>query len=174
MADDANDNNGSMNAKEKGDAIGMLPGLGDSEIAYFYATEGADKVYETGMDMRSYAEFKGATADIKGDGKKNAIADTILQMDVDDDAAWDLYLTEYDNKSTDYARDNGIEGNTYLKFVAALCDVDKPTDSGKYGTYTQDEAKEAINSIPGLTREEKAILWQSVNPQWKEKNNPFR
>lgn len=176
IADDSNDNNDSMNEKEKSDAIGMLPGLGDSEIAYFYNTEEADKAYENGMDMRNYAEFKGATADLKGKGKESAIADTILQMDVDDDTAWDLYLTKYSNKGVDYALENGIEGNTYLKFIASLDLVDKPTKSGKYGSYTQDEVKNALrlDMFDDLSREEKAVLWQSMDTTWAEKNNPFR
>lgn len=38
---------------------------------------------------------------------------------------------------------------------------------------TQDEAKAAISSIPGLSNRERAYLWQSTNKAWKNDNNPY-
>lgn len=106
--------------------------------------------------------------------KKSEIVNIISGMDIDSDDAWTLYLSKYDSTGSTYAHDNGIDGNTYIDFLDALAEADRPTESGKFGTYTQDEAYEAINGLTGLSRQEKAILWQSVNTQWKEKNNPFR
>ena len=80
----------------------------------------------------------------------------------------------YDNVNANYARDNGIEGEIYIKFLDSLDKADKPTKSGKYGTYPQEEAYAAIKSLEGVSRQEKAILWQSVNASWNVKNNPFR
>lgn len=59
-----------------------------------------------------------------------------------------------------------------MNFLDTLNEVDTPTKSGEYGTYTQDEAKKALDKIKGLTKEEKAILWHSVNPNWK--TNPYK
>lgn len=71
------------------------------------------------------------------------------------------------------AKDFGMTEEEYFNFLEALKEVDQPTESGKTGTYTQAEATAAIASIPGLTRIERAYLWQSVNKGWKTKNNPF-
>ena len=84
-----------------------------------------------------------------------------------------MYLSTYEESDgTKYARDNGVNGKTYMNFLEALKKVDEPTKSGKYGTYTQDEAREAIELLEGLSYEEKAALWQSVNTTWKK--NPYR
>jgi hypothetical protein len=71
------------------------------------------------------------------------------------------------------ARDYGMSDEDYYTFLDALDKYDQPTESGKYGTFTQDEAADAIASIPGLTGEQRAYLWRSVNKGWKAKNNPW-
>lgn len=78
----------------------------------------------------------------------------------------------YDSDKDIYAYNKGIEGEDYMDFLVALDDYDKPTKSGKYGTYTQEEAERAIRSLEGLSRQEKAVLFQSVNTSWKK--NPFK
>ena len=91
-----------------------------------------------------------------------------------DEDAWGMYAYYYDNENTRYARSNGIKGKTYMNFLTKLAEVDQPSKNGKYGSYTQGEAKNALNQMTGLTRQEKSILWQSVNTSWKAYNNPFR
>ena len=104
--------------------------------------------------------------------KKSEVVNVISGLNITDDDAWTLYLSDYDSKGANYAHDNGIEGFSYIEFLEALNSVDEPTESGKYGTYTQEEAKRAALQLKGLSKQEKAILWQSVNTKWK--NNPFR
>jgi hypothetical protein len=70
--------------------------------------------------------------------------------------------------------DYGIDADMYFDFLDALKAVDQPSKNGNYGSFTQDEATAAISSIPGLTREQRAYLWQSVNSGWNEKSNPWR
>lgn len=72
------------------------------------------------------------------------------------------------------AKQNGIVEDTYFDFLDMLDRYDQPTESGKYGTFTQDEATAAIAAMPGLTRAQRAYLWQSVNKSWKTKNNPWK
>lgn len=67
----------------------------------------------------------------------------------------------------------GIDEAEYLLYKLALDVYDRPTKSGTYGTYTQDEAEEAIKSLDNLTDEQRSYLWQSVNKNWNEKNNPW-
>lgn len=72
------------------------------------------------------------------------------------------------------AKDVGMSDEDYYDFLDALTEYDQPTENGKYGTFTQDEASAAIASIPGLTRAQRSYLWQSMNKSWKSKNNPWR
>ncbi len=161
IADEAGDGNKSLNAKEKADVVDMIPELGDSEIAFFYGTEGADKAYESGIDMRSYALLEGAVYGLNGNEKKEVIVDTILGMDLPDDEAWSLYSTKYDNTGTKYAKENGIDGNTYLEFLDILDEVDEPNDNGNFGTYTQTEAYRAVNKLD-IPLADRKVLWKSI------------
>ena len=69
---------------------------------------------------------------------------------------------------------NGVAEETYYDFLDTLKEYDQPTKSGKLGSYTQAEAAAAIAAMPGLSREERALLWQSVNKGWSSKKNPWR
>ncbi len=95
-------------------------------------------------------------------------------MAQNDSEAWKMYLSMYDSDRDVYAYNNGIRGEDYMNFLVLLDKYDKPTKSGKYGTYTQEEAYNAIKNLKGLSRQEKAVLWQSVNSSWKSQSNPFR
>ena len=63
----------------------------------------------------------------------------------------------------------GLEPWEYILYRAALEMYNEGPSS-----ITQDEAKVAISSIPGLSQRERAYLWQSTNKQWKADNNPYR
>ena len=102
---------------------------------------------------------------------KDEVAGIVLDMAQNSNDAWNMFLSMYESEGAEYAHDKGVSGKAYMQFIEALDLVDKPNKSGKLGTYTQDEATKAINRIKGLSRKEKAALWQSVNTTWK--NNPF-
>jgi len=130
----------------------------------------------SGVENNDLTTFLAGIDKANDDGsvEKKEVVNVISNMDIDNDDAWTLYFSEYDSKGDMYAYSKGIDVETYMNLLNALNDVDKPTESGKYGTYTQDEAFEAIRQIEGLTRKEREILWQSVNPNWKASKNPFR
>ena len=133
------------------------------------------KADEFGSNVGNYISFKtevsGTREDNGGKISKQEVVDIVLDMAQNDSETWKMYLSMYDSDNDLYAYNNGIDGETYMHFLEALDDVDEPTKSGKYGTYTQAEAKRAVNTLSGLSREEKSILWQSVNTTWKK--NPF-
>ena len=58
-----------------------------------------------------------------------------------------------------------------LRRLLALSMADKPTESGKMGSYTNDEVAEAIRMVPGLTDEERSYLWTAQGKN--EKSNPW-
>ena len=72
------------------------------------------------------------------------------------------------------AKEAGIEEDTYFDFLDMLNEYDQPTESGKYGSFTQAKAAAAVAAMPGLTNEERAYLWQSVNKSWKPDKNPWK
>ena len=82
---------------------------------------------------------------------------------------WALY-----NNAANTAATTTSETEKKAAIETSLDYVDRPTKSGRYGTYTQEEAYRAIKRLNGLSRQEKEILWQSVNTSWKASNNPFR
>ena len=126
--------------------------------------------------VESYITFKtevNSTKKENGDYiSKQDVVDIILNSTQNDADMWNMYFTMYGSNNDAYAYDNGIEGETYMQFIKTLNKYDEPNNAGKYGTYTQDEVENAINSMEGLSREEKAILYQSANTTWKR--NPFR
>ena len=65
----------------------------------------------------------------------------------------------------------GLTETEYLLYKLALEVVDNPTDSGKYGTFTNDEVEEAIKMI-GLSKEESAYLWDAAGKS--DKSNPWK
>ena len=64
----------------------------------------------------------------------------------------------------------GLDEVDYLLYRAALDAADKPTEKGKYGSYTNEEVKAAISAVPGLTDAERNYLWEAQGKS--EKNRP--
>jgi hypothetical protein len=131
----------------------------------------ADDFTNVGDFLSFRAEVSDTKADNDGKISKTEIVDIILNMARNDSDMWKMYLTEYESKGDLYAYEKGVDGDDYMNFLSTLNEVDKPTKSGKYGTYTQDEVKQAIKKLKGLSQKEKAALYQSVNTNWK--NNPY-
>ena len=65
----------------------------------------------------------------------------------------------------------GLDETEYMLYLLALSMADKPTESGKMGTYTNDEVAEAIHMVPGLTDEERSYLWTAQGKS--DKSNPW-
>jgi hypothetical protein len=95
----ANDDKASMNAKEKAAAIEMLD-LGNSELAYFYNTETADKAFAGGVDIENFAKFKAAVSGLTGKDKKSKVI---------------AYANKYAGNSKEYLFFMGSEYSSYKK-----------------------------------------------------------
>ncbi len=136
------------------------------------------KADEFGLNVGNYISFRAEVSNAKKENgdkiSKEEVVDIILDMAQNDSETWKMYLSMYDSDRDKYAYEKGIQGHDYMNFITTLNKYDKPTKAGKYGTYTQEEAYYAIKSLNGLSRQEKAVLWQSVNSSWKTSNNPFR
>ena len=100
------------------------------------------------------------------------------QRDKLEDNLYELIIGSKDGEKLqekiDGGKSVGLDDTEYLLYRLALDMYDQPTENGKMGTFTQDEAEAAIAAIAGLTDKERAYLWQSTNKGWKEDNNPWR
>lgn len=65
----------------------------------------------------------------------------------------------------------GIDEADYILYRLALHMVDQPTESGKLGTYTNDEVEAAINMLSGLSDKARGYLWEAQGKS--EKSNPY-
>lgn len=62
------------------------------------------------------------------------------------------------------ATDYGVTAEQYVAFRRLLSDAE---------SQTQEAAQAAIDQMDGLTKTQKAVLWQLANKAWKAKNNPY-
>lgn len=67
------------------------------------------------------------------------------------------------------ANEYGVSPETYIDFKETLPRYD--VDSS--GSYSQEEAKAAIDAMGIRDNEWKAVLWQMANTGWKAKSNPY-
>ena len=105
MVDDKNNNNNSLDAKEKAEVIKMLD-LGNSELAYFYGTKGSDEAYAHGISIENYAMFKAAVSGLKGDNKKSLVIEYANMYSDSEKEALYFMGTEYSSykKRNEYIR----------------------------------------------------------------------
>ena len=80
-----------------------------------------------------------------------------------------LYMSESEYNRLHAAHEMGLSPQVYVDYKNTLPEF----DANDNGTYTQAETEAAVSAMPGLTREQKAILWQLGGKDWKAKNNPF-
>ena len=150
----------------------------DAWTMYFskYDDKAAHQVQDSGVDAKSYMKYLQGVSKAESDGKleKREVVDVITSMKVSNDDAWALYLSEYEAKKDLAIRDAGIGGKDYMTVLQNVDKYDKPNDNGKLGTYTNDEITNAVKNTSGLSKEERAVLWQELTGSKSTKNNPWR
>ena len=184
------DEDGSVKKTEVVDVInGMDVDSDDAWALYLskYDSKGARYARDNGVDGTTYIDYLDILGD-NTDGKsvnKTEAVDAIQSLDLDSDDSWALYLSEFDDWGATTAYKLGVPGDKYIDFRDNLDKVDEyfakkkraeegnPNDELKLGSYTQEEAEIAIRSITGISNRDRAILWQSMNKNWKVKNNPW-
>lgn len=90
----------------------------------------------------------------------------------------DIYNITVGNSSGEKLREKidggaafGIDEADYILYRLALHMVDQPTESGKLGTYTNEEVEAAINMLSGLSDKARGYLWEAQGKS--EKSNPY-
>ena len=133
-----------------------------SELEERYLSPTQEKEYKQKNKIISNTNlWKSAT-----DGAKNKIEDYLYDIVMDKDSDF--------VKKVEAAAEADIDDTEYLLYKLALEMYDKPTENGKYGTFTQEEAENAISELDGLTDAQRAYLWQNTNEGWNEKKNPWK
>ncbi len=99
---------------------------------------------------------------------------TAEQQDKVEGYLYDLIMGNSDGtkmqEKIDGGAEYGIDETDYLLYKLALSMCDEPTESGKYGSYTNDEVEAAIEML-GLDDEASSYLWLAQGKS--EKSNPW-
>lgn len=119
------------------------------------------KILYSGSHEEVVKQIKKSSAYTSLDDNKKAMADKWIA---------NMSNSEYTKMKNAY-ENAGISEYDYMNYKIAVIKQDKPTSSGNYGSYTQDEVKAALDSL-SLTRQQKAYLYSIANSNWK--NNPYK
>ena len=82
-------------------------------------------------------------------------------------AALSLLMSEGEYARLETGVYRGITPEMYVTARESIAEIDEN------GSVSQEEAARAIGSMPGLTDEERGVLWQLQNKSWKPGKNPF-
>lgn len=82
-------------------------------------------------------------------------------------AALSLLMSEGEYAKLETGVSRGVTPEMYVTARESIAEIDEN------GSVNQDEAARAIGSMPGLTDEERGVLWQMQNKSWKPDKNPF-
>lgn len=97
----------------------------------------------------------------------------IVSLNISDDAKGSAMRALMDDgirQKFDLTQNIGVTPEQYVMCYQATLDLKEAT--GK-SSVNQGMAKAAVDSIPGLTTEQRAVLWQIQNKSWKPSSNPY-
>lgn len=96
----------------------------------------------------------------------------VVQLDISDEeknAALKSLMDESWRAKYEYAESIGITPSQYVASYQAIVDLRNYLNKGT----TQPIVKAAVDSIPGLTTEQRAVLWQIQKLSWSPSSNPY-
>lgn len=132
-----------------------------SELEQRYLSPDQEKVYNRVLGEIAGSEvWRSASTE-----QRDKLEDSLYDLTVANGAGVKL------QEKIDAGATYGIDEADYLLFRLALDLVDQPTESGKMGSYTNDEVEEAIGMLTGLSGEAKSFLWTSQGKS--DKSNPW-
>lgn len=162
----------------------LRSGLDMTEYLALNAAGGVDrylKAAERGIETEDAAQAALAVSEIREEAKKTeketekkvpnlTLYREALRETRDMDAqmaALSLLMSEGEYARLETGVFRGITPELYVTARESIAEIDKN------GSVSQDEAARAIGFMPGLTDEERAVLWQLQNKSWKPGKNPF-
>lgn len=162
----------------------LRSGLDMAEYLALDVAGGVDrylKAAERGIETENAAQAALAVSEIREEAKKTeketekkvpnlTLYREALRETRDMDAqmaALSLLMSEGEYARLETGVFRGITPELYVTARESIAEIDKN------GSVSQDEAARAIGFMPGLTDEERAVLWQLQNKSWKPGKNPF-
>ena len=131
------------------------------ELERRYLTPEQERVYDGILEQVSGSQvWRSAGAD-----QRDRLEDSLYDLAVLNKAGEKL------QEKIDGGAAFGLNEADYLLYQLALSMVDRPTESGKTGTYTNDEVEEAIRMLTGLSDDARGYLWEAQGKS--EKSNPW-
>ena len=106
-------------------------------------------------------------------GEKRSVLDILEGSSLTDAQRAEIYrstTSESKEEKISLAEEYGISGGDWMEAEEAF---DQEKEEQDTDTLTQDIAAGVIRAMEGLTREERATLWQLQNKGWSWKSNPF-
>lgn len=121
---------------------------------------------------RDIAELEPEELDENGEGTVSDLQRyrSVVNSGVDLDeqvAAFGALMQEAEYTKITTAYDYGVSPEMYVTVKEYIKEIDEN------GSTTQAEARSAIDKIPGLSTNERAVLWQLVNKSWSAASNPY-
>lgn len=118
-----------------------------------------------------------ALADLEPEPGKEKVSaiqqyNAIVQLNISDSeksAAIRSLMNDSWQQKFDLTQNIGITPDQYVQSYQAIVDLEKYTGRG----LNQGIAKAAVDSIPGLTNEQRAVLWQIQKTSWSASSNPY-
>ena len=132
-----------------------------SELEQRYLSPEQEKVYDRVLgEITGSSVWRSATPE-----QRNKLEEGLYDLTVENGTGAKL------QEKIDGGAAYGIDEADYLLFRLALDLVDQPTESGKTGSYTNDEVEAAIEMLSGLSDEARSYLWSSQGKS--DKSNPW-
>ena len=154
---------------------------GDGKSVAYYGLMASDaemEIMDTLADMDAdMGEVTEVLMDIKDErqkqGEKRSVLDILEGSSLTDAQRAEIYrstTSESKEEKISLEEEYGISGGDWMEAEEAF---DQEKEEQDTDTLTQDIAAGVIRAMEGLTREERATLWQLQNKGWSWKSNPF-
>lgn len=155
----------------------LRSGLDMADYLALKAAGGIDRYLKAagqGMEAKDAAQAALTVSEIKEAAEdktpKLVLYREALREARDEDAqmaALSLLMSEGEYARLETGIYRGITPEMYVTARESIAEIDENN------SVSQDEAARAIGSMPGLTDEERGVLWQLQNKSWKPEKNPF-
>ena len=130
-----------------------------------YATEKGQTAYDILTELLESELYAEASDEDRASvvDKTHTLASQVARASVQEDFSPDSWV-----RAAMEADTVGLSEGDVILYRLALEMVDDNS------SVSQDDAEAAIGMLEGLSKTQKAYLWQTTNTGWKEKNNPWK
>ncbi len=131
-----------------------------------------------GSNVEDYITFRANVSSVRdangGKIKKPEVVDIILDMGLDDDDTWALYLSNYDSKTDVEAHKLGINVDDYINFSAGVASIKPDYRRGKVVTGSRERKVRDFAKSLGLSNKDFYYLMGTEFSSYKKKPQYIR